>query len=115
MRIGAVADEAAVSTRMVRHYADHGLLSPSRDSNGYRSFEPSDVARVRQIQSLLHLGMSVAQIREVHGCLGSSPSVPTCLATLEALRAQLRDIDMRIEDLTELRGRLRQTLSEAGP
>jgi DNA-binding transcriptional MerR regulator len=39
MRIGAVADEAEVSPRMVRHYANQGLLTPGRDINGYRSFE----------------------------------------------------------------------------
>lgn len=115
MRIGAVADEAEVSPRMVRHYANQGLLTPGRDINGYRSFEQGDVAPVRQIQALIRLGMTVEEIRRVQGCLDASSPVPTCPATVNALREQLHEVDAQIANLAEHRRRLHQTLREIDP
>ncbi|MDH6182388.1 DNA-binding transcriptional MerR regulator [Microbacteriaceae bacterium SG_E_30_P1] len=64
MRIGEVARLSGVSARMLRHYNDIGLLTPSgRTSSGYRHYDDADLRRLLEIESLRSLGLSLAEVR----------------------------------------------------
>lgn len=106
MLIGQLAARTGTTVRMVRHYADAGLLASTRRDNGYRDFDEDQVVRVRQVTALLGLGLTVDQIRALQPCLGRDAGPPGCAPAKAALRRQLARITARIEDLTVLRDRI---------
>lgn len=94
----------------MRHYANAGLVPSVRDGNGYRDFDRRQVVRVRQIQALLGLGLTVAQIADLQPCLGDDPEPPTCPAARDLFWQRLSSIDAQVEVLTTLRERIAATL-----
>ncbi|MGW0039804.1 MerR family transcriptional regulator [Gordonia sp. NPDC003376] len=65
MRIGEVARFSGVSTRMLRHYDNLGLVSPSgRTGGNYRDYTDDDVRRIFHVEGLRSLGMSLRQIAD---------------------------------------------------
>ncbi|WP_458689810.1 MerR family transcriptional regulator [Nocardia tengchongensis] len=91
---------------MVRYYANAGLVRSTRDVNGYRDFDATQVTRVRQIQALLGLGLTITQITDLLPCLGNDPEVPSCPAARKAIERRLHTIDAQIATLTTLRARI---------
>ncbi|WP_405485638.1 MerR family transcriptional regulator [Nocardia sp. NBC_00511] len=111
MLIGELAEQAGVTTRMVRHYANAGLLANDRNSNGYRDFGDDQVVRVRQIQALLGLGLTVAQISDLLPCLSDARETPSCPAARRAFEQRLHSIDAQIDALSSVRSRIAETLT----
>lgn len=65
MRIGEVAARTGVSARMLRHYDQVGLVSPSgRTGSGYRIYEPEDLTRLFHVEGLRALGLTLAEAAE---------------------------------------------------
>src|SRR4051794_22387032 len=114
MLIGELAEHAGVTARMVRHYANAGLGPSARDGNGYRDFDRKQGVRVRQIQALLGLGLTIAQIVDLLPCLGDNPETPTCPTARDVLRQRLSVIDGQVIALTILRDRIAATLESPG-
>lgn len=106
MLIGELAERSGVSARMVRHYANAGLVSTTRDGNGYRDFDEYQVGRVQAIRALLLLGLTVSQIRELVSCLGAAVTMPTCPAARATLVQRLGVVDQQIADLLTMRERI---------
>ncbi len=46
MKIGEIAKKSALSVRTVRYYDEIGLLSPKRQSSGYRLYDEQDLAKL---------------------------------------------------------------------
>lgn len=66
--IGAAAQRAGVSARMVRHYETLGLLPPvARTDSGYRQYTEADVHALRFIRRARDLGFSMAEIATLLG------------------------------------------------
>ncbi|WP_145942674.1 MerR family transcriptional regulator [Corynebacterium glyciniphilum] len=64
MLIGEVSRRTGVSTRMLRYYDAHGLVTPShRTSGGYREYSRGDLGRLMKVESLRSLGMGVEEVR----------------------------------------------------
>lgn len=61
MRIRDLSQATGASPRMLRHYEGAGILSPERDSNGYRNYRPDDVQIVDHIRCLLASGLSLSE------------------------------------------------------
>ncbi|WP_327148395.1 MerR family transcriptional regulator [Nocardia sp. NBC_01329] len=61
MRIRDLSHATGASPRMLRHYEGAGILSPERDSNGYRNYRPDDVQIVDHIRCLLASGLSLSE------------------------------------------------------
>ncbi|MFE2883592.1 MerR family transcriptional regulator [Streptomyces graminifolii] len=72
MRIKELSEQTGVSARLLRYYEEQGLLTPRRAENGYRDYDDSDDARVRQIRSLLDAGLTTEIIRAVLPCLAEA-------------------------------------------
>src|SRR5882762_8142982 len=67
MRIGDFARLGNVSPRTLRFYGQAGLLRPARiwPENGYRHYDPRQLAQLHQIQMFKEMGLSLAEIREL--------------------------------------------------
>jgi DNA-binding transcriptional MerR regulator len=111
LRSGALAQRAGVSADTLRFYERRGLLpSPPRDANGYRRYPPSAVDRVRVIQQALAAGFTIAELARIfmERDRGGTP----CREVFAIASSRLEALDQRIKELTQLRNRLRQTLTD---
>ena len=114
MRISDLAAEAGVTVKAVRYYESQGLLKPRREANGYRSYEADDVVVVREVKALLSLGLTAEQTYPFIECLrAGNERADVCPASLTAYRARIAEVDQRITELTDLRVRLTDLLSDA--
>lgn len=66
-----------LSRKALRLYEQHGLLLPAAvdDSNGYRSYHPSQLARARRIRLLRLMEMPLAEIADVLACWQNEAAV----------------------------------------
>ena len=66
MRIGEFAEQAGVTPRTIRYYEDLGLLGPNqREGQGFRYFTEAELGRLKKIEALKQLGLSLEEIGEV--------------------------------------------------
>ncbi|MFJ6194475.1 MerR family transcriptional regulator [Micromonospora sp. NPDC092111] len=114
MRIGELARVTGSSPRALRHYEREGLISSWREANGYRDYDETTVARVRNIRHFLAVGLTVADIRPFLGCLdGDVAAAPPSPAGLRIARDRLAVIDQRIAAQLAARDRLARALRRA--
>ena len=61
---------------MLRHYEDTGLLAPAgRDVNGYRTYEPHQLPRAKQVQGLMAAGIPAALVRQLLDVLSDAGGI----------------------------------------
>jgi MerR family redox-sensitive transcriptional activator SoxR len=110
VRIGDVAAEAGVSTRVLRYYEQQRLLSSTRTSAGHRQYEKTAVDRVRLIQHFYGAGLSSKAIREVLPSVDAGVAGPELLEFLVAERGR---VERQIAELLTVRDRLDQVIDAA--
>jgi DNA-binding transcriptional MerR regulator len=114
MHIGDLAAEAGVTVKAVRYYEAQGLLKPERQPNGYRRYSAEDVVIVREVKALLSLGLTAEQTYPFIECLrAGNDRADVCPASLTAYRLRIAEVDRRITELTDLRGKLTGLLTDA--
>lgn len=59
------AERSGVTIRALQHYDRLGLLSPRRSATGYRRYSRIDSGRLRQIQALQWVGLSLKEIGRI--------------------------------------------------
>lgn len=113
-KIGDFSKLAQVSTRMLRHYDQLGLLTPSQidEWTGYRYYTIDQLPRLHRLIALKELGFSLEQVAHL---LENDDLPPEQLRGMLRLRQaelerELRDSQFR---LTEVEARLRQ-IEQAG-
>lgn len=107
MRIGELARRTEVSTRSLRYYEQHGLLTAHRGQNGYRRYHNDVVPLVVNLRRLLSAGLSIADIQQFAPCLANPDLDSTpCTPALEVYEQRLRILDKQISTLTHLRDTL---------
>jgi DNA-binding transcriptional MerR regulator len=113
MKIGELAQRARVAIDTVRYYERQGLLPvPTRRASGYRSYDATDVARLRFVRRAKALGFTLVEIRDL---LALSGRRDDDMGDLKAVAAEkLSDIETKLVELTRIRDGLR-TLVAACP
>jgi MerR family copper efflux transcriptional regulator len=108
MRIGELTDRAEVTPRTVRYYESIGLIPPGeREGTGQHYYTAETVARLRKIEQLKQLGLSLDEIRDVIELYFTDPSgVRPKQKVLALLRAHLAEVDERVGALQQLRADL---------
>lgn len=103
--IGEICEKTGLSARTVRYYEELGLLpGVRRRSGGRRAYGRDEIARLRFVQRLKALGLSLAEIKELNQVHAISQSTGAMLEHLEDLLAQrLAELDRRIGELAALR------------
>ncbi|MEU7830079.1 MULTISPECIES: MerR family transcriptional regulator [unclassified Nonomuraea] len=113
MLIGELARASGVTVRALRYYEQQGLLEPERAVNGYRHYDGSAVAKVRNIQLLLSNGFTAQDVRGFLPCLddGEVSLGPACPPSVEAVSRKVAALEERIAELSAVRDRLVQALT----
>jgi MerR family Zn(II)-responsive transcriptional regulator of zntA len=103
--IGEISERAGLSPRTVRYYEELELLpGVRRRAGGRRVYGDDELERLRFIQRLKTLGLSLAEIRELSAVYAIGGSTHAMLLRLDELLArQLQDLDERIRELSDLR------------
>lgn len=110
MRIGELADRAAVRASKIRFYEAQGLLPPAaRLANGYRDYDERTLLTVRFIDRARSLGFTLAEIaRHLH-----LPQGVDRKASLQGrLEAKLAEIDAHMHAAQERRRTIVRLIEE---
>ena len=78
----------AVTIKALRLYERRGLLTPLRSEAGWRTYGPTQIARLHQVLALKKLGLPLARIGEL---LAGTDSLDTVLAFQEQVLARQSD------------------------
>jgi DNA-binding transcriptional MerR regulator len=108
LRIGELADCAGVTPRTIRYYEDLGLLGPSeREGQGFRYYTEAELVRLKKIDMLKQLGLTLEEIGAVINlyCEDSS-GIRGKQHVLEILQRHLAETDEKIEALQIFRAEL---------
>jgi DNA-binding transcriptional MerR regulator len=105
LSIAEVCARLGLSPRTVRYYEELGLLpGVRRRAGGRRVYGEDELQRLRFVQRLKALGLSLAEIGELNALYGLAGSTRAMLARLDELLAgHLRELDARIAELGALR------------
>ena len=112
MRIGELAEQAGISTKAIRYYEQIGILTPpARTASGYRTYDLTALARLRFVRAAQALGLTLGEIRQIIAFRddGRAP----CAHVTELLQRRAADLELRISELEQLRGELRQLAERA--
>jgi MerR family copper efflux transcriptional regulator len=112
MRIGDLTELAGVTQRTVRYYESIGLLAPGkREGHGHHYYTEETLARLRKIDQLKRLGLSLEEIGEVIDLYFTDPSgVQPKQKVLTILRKHLHEVESKIDELQQFRGELQETI-----
>jgi DNA-binding transcriptional MerR regulator len=118
--IGELAQELGVSARTIRYYEERGLLGTvRRRGGGRRVYGDPEVARLRFIQKLKLLGLSldeIAELNDVHAH-GSTRGmlerlIPKLDGRLAELENRMRELRALRVEITTYRSRMARRLEE---
>lgn len=99
------ARRLGVSPKALRLYEAHGLLAPGRTASGYRAYDAADLERAQTVVGLRHLGLSLAQVRQVLG--GDPQGLAGALKAQEGrLVAEAEQTALRLARVRALRAEL---------
>lgn len=106
-----LAKETDVSLYTVRHYTRIGLLKPARNpQNDYKIYQPSDVTRLRFINSAKNLGFTLAEISQIleKAAHGESP----CPSVRKIIVRRIAENRRKIKELQKLQKKMENALGE---
>jgi DNA-binding transcriptional MerR regulator len=103
--ISEICSISGLSARTVRYYEELELLPDiKRRVGGRRVYGDHELERLRFIQRLKALGLSLAEIRELSAVYAIGGSTVAMLRRLDELLAgHLEELDARIRELSTLR------------
>lgn len=109
IRIGELAQRAGLTERTIRYYEELGLLdSVKRLEGGQRVYTDDDLRRLRFVQRLKALGLSLQEMLELERLYGRHRSNREVLPRLvELLDSHLGKTNDRVSELLSLRDEIR--------
>ena len=112
MRIGDLAEKAGVTPRTIRYYESLGLLRPhDRSGAGYRHYGEAELKRLRKIDALKELGLSLDEIASVINLYFEDPSgLKGKRKVLSILESHLHESEEKIEALEQFCSELRTSI-----
>ena len=110
MNIGNASSRSGLPAKTIRYYEDIGLVTPLRDSNGYRSFREAEVHKLAFLGRARAIGFTIEDCRALLELYEDERR--TSAEVKEIALQHLDQIDQKIADLKEMRETL-STLVEA--
>lgn len=106
MNIGEVAKSSGMSTKMIRHYEETGLIrAATRTGANYRVYTPRDVQVLRFVRQARHLGFSTKQIAVLLALWEDRSRSSGEVKRLA--NEHIANLNLRIQELVEMRDTLR--------
>lgn len=107
MNIGEVASRAGLPAKTIRYYEDINLITPLRDSNGYRAFREEDLHKLVFLGRARSLGFSIEECRTLLALYqdksrASSDVKAIAKLHLDQISAKIRELEAMHETLSEL-------------
>ncbi len=112
MRIGELAEQAAVTTKTIRYYESIGILpTPDRTPSGYRAYDATALERLRFVRDAQATGLTLIEIKSILELKGQGER--SCEHTRSLIHRQIDDIDAQIHRLEHARRELRELMERA--
>jgi DNA-binding transcriptional MerR regulator len=107
--IGEVCERLGLSSRTVRYYEELGLLpGVRRRAGGRRVYGADELERIRFIQRLKTLGLTLQEIKELNALYALAGSTRAMLVRLDDLLVSHQaGLEQRISELIALRDEMR--------
>jgi MerR family transcriptional regulator, copper efflux regulator len=114
VRIGELARQADVTPRTIRYYEGRGLLAPARRAGGgHRQYDDDALGRLRKIDWLKDLGLTLDEIAEVIPLyFGDGSALRGKKKVLRILERRLAETEERIAGLEAFRDELRRAVAK---
>ena len=108
MRIGNLTELAGVTPRTVRYYESIGLIPEGeREGNGQHYYTDETLARLKKIDQLKKLGLSLDEIKDVIDFYFTDPTgIQPKQKVLAILRQHLAETEEKIGGLYQFRNEL---------
>lgn len=108
LRIGELAEQAGVTQRTIRYYESMELIPPGeREGSGYHYYSEEMLARLRKIDQLKKLGLSLEEIRDVIDLYFTDPSgIQPKQKVLAILRKHLAETNKKMGELSKFQAEL---------
>ena len=112
MRIGELTQQANVTPRTVRYYESIGLIPPGeRVGTGQRFYTGQTVARLKKIEQLKQLGLSLEEIGSLIELYFADPTGrQPKLEVLALLREHLASTESRLGELEQFRAEIKANI-----
>lgn len=112
LQVGDIAKISGKTVRAIHHYEELGLLQPHARSKGrYRLYDSGAVARLKWINKMHDLGLSLPQIQEIVRTWEGAASAPSAMARIRAIyQKKLEETRAQIEHLRSLERELHASI-----
>lgn len=108
--IGQAAKASGISTKMIRHYEEVGLLpAASRTFSGYRTYNHQDVHMLRFIRHSRDLGFSIKQIADLLSLWRDKNRSSSKVKSLASEHIEM--LDKKIKELNNMKSALSRLVS----
>jgi len=114
LRIGELAAEVGLTPQAIRFYETRGLLGPSeREGTGYRYYGDDELLRLKKIQALQSIGLSLDDIANVLPLYYADPTgVAGKKKIIEILRTQLVETDRKLASIQAFRDEVQRNITK---
>ncbi len=110
LKIGELARRAGVTAKAIRFYERTRVLPPAkRAANRYRLYDDDAVGMLSFVKQATGLGLTLGEIKEIIAIRRGGR--PPCAHVHRLLLAKAGELDRKLEDLLELRRRIRRSLT----
>ena len=110
LTIGDLARRVGVTTKAIRFYERKRILPPARRAaNRYRLYDDDAVGMLSFVKQATGLGLTLAEIKGIIAIRRGGR--PPCAHVHRLLRDKAAELDRKLEDLLELRRRIRRSLA----
>ncbi|MDE9451231.1 Cu(I)-responsive transcriptional regulator [Aliiroseovarius sp. Z3] len=106
MNISDAAQRAGLPAKTIRYYEDIGLVTPNRDTNGYRVFSERELHKLTFLARSRALGFSIEDCRALLALYEDQTRASGDVKRIA--KEHLDEIEVKISDLVAMR----DTLSE---
>jgi len=108
--IGDLSKRTGIPVKTIRYYEDFGILAkPKRTASEYRVYTQKDIDKLLFIKKAKELGLKLSEIKEVI-CCSEEGLNPCCGFVRNLFNEKIREYEMKITELTEVKKRLEDKL-----